>query len=77
MWPGVREMIATENRSAQCKIYVEPTVKKAIEAFAVREGLTFSEAGRALLLNADELKYELNRIALEKSHSQYQEERNE
>lgn len=57
-----RQMIATEKRSEQCKIYVEPTVKAAIEGFAAREGLTFSEAGRALLLNSEELDHELKAI---------------
>ena len=60
---GIRptfDVIAKEPRSAQCKFYVEPTMKKAVQNFADREGLTFSEACRALLLNADELKHELS-----------------
>lgn len=52
-------MFARELRSEHCKIYVEPTIKKAIEKFASREGLTFSEAGRVLWLNSNELRHEL------------------
>jgi predicted DNA-binding protein (UPF0278 family) len=56
-------LIAKELRNAQCKFYVEPSVKKGIENFAQREGLSFSEACRALVLNSEELKHELNIIA--------------
>jgi hypothetical protein len=49
---GLHDALRHEHRNAHCKIYVEPSVKKAIENYAIREGLTFSEAGRALWLSA-------------------------
>ena len=42
----------TENRDAHFKIYTEPSLRRAIHAYARREGLTDSEAGRQLLLIA-------------------------
>lgn len=59
-------LIEKELRNAQCKFYVEPSVKRAIRNFARREGLSFSEACRALVLNAPELKHELHIIACER-----------
>lgn len=41
-----------ENRSAHCKVYVEPSLKKIIQKYAKMNGLTFSEAGRELWLDA-------------------------
>lgn len=41
-----------ENRSSHCKIYVEPSLKKIIQQYAKNNGLTFSEAGRELWLDA-------------------------
>lgn len=58
----VRAKIAGEPRSEHCKTYVEKTLKKAITNFAIREGLTFSEAGRELWLNSPELQYELGQL---------------
>ena len=42
----------TEKRDQHCKIYVERTVKKEIDAYATKNGYSFSEAGRKLLLDA-------------------------
>lgn len=42
----------TENRVAHNKTYTEPSLRKAIQAYARREGLTDSEAGRQLWLIA-------------------------
>ena len=42
----------TENRDAHYKIYLEPSLRKAIHAYARLEGLTDSEAGRQLFLIA-------------------------
>jgi hypothetical protein len=48
----IAEALEREQRNAHCKVYIEPTVKKAIQEFADREGMTFSEAGRELWLDA-------------------------
>ena len=42
----------SENRDAHNKTYTEPSLRKAIQAYARREGLTDSEAGRQLWLIA-------------------------
>lgn len=42
----------TEKRDQHCKIYVERTVKKEIDDYADRNGYSFSEAGRKLLIDA-------------------------
>jgi hypothetical protein len=42
----------SENRTAHNKTYTEPSLRKAIHAYARREGLTDSEAGRQLWLIA-------------------------
>jgi hypothetical protein len=42
----------TELRDAHCKVYVEKTVKAEIQKFANEKGMTFSEAGRRLWLEA-------------------------
>jgi hypothetical protein len=42
----------SENRVAHNKTYTEPSLRKAIQAYARREGLTDSEAGRQLWLIA-------------------------
>jgi hypothetical protein len=44
--------IATELRTEHCKTYVEPTLKKAIQDYATREDISFSEAGRRLWIRA-------------------------
>ena len=41
-----------ENRIAHNKTYTEPSLRKAIQEYARREGLTDSEAGRQLWLIA-------------------------
>ena len=40
----------TEKRDQHCKIYVEKSIKDEINNYATRHSLTFSEAGRDLLL---------------------------
>lgn len=45
----------TEKRDQHCKIYVESSVKKQINDYATKQGYTFSEAGRQLLI--DGLQY--------------------
>ena len=42
----------TELRDAHCKVYVEKTIKEEIQRFANERGMTFSEAGRKLWLEA-------------------------
>jgi hypothetical protein len=42
----------SENRVAHNKVYTEPSLRKAVHAYARREGLTDSEAGRQLWLIA-------------------------
>jgi len=43
----------TEIRSEHCKVYVEPSVKKAIQDYQLSKGLdSFSDAGRQLWLSA-------------------------
>lgn len=43
----------TEIRSEHCKVYVEPSVKKAIQDYQIDHGLdSFSDAGRQLWLTA-------------------------
>lgn len=42
----------TETRNSNNKTYTEPSLRKAIHAYARREGLTDSEAGRQLWLIA-------------------------
>lgn len=42
----------TEKRDQHCKIYTETSVKKAVEAFANRHAMSFSEAGRHLMIYA-------------------------
>ena len=44
----------TERRDQHCKIYVEKSVKKEIEKYAMRKNLSFSEAGRNLMIYAIE-----------------------
>ncbi len=46
----------TEKRDRHCKIYVEFSVKKAIDRYAMMRGYSFSEAGRKLLIEALESK---------------------
>lgn len=47
----------TEKRDQHCKVYVESSVKKAIDKFATRNHMSFSEAGRHLMIYAlDQLK---------------------
>ena len=42
----------TETRSAHCKVYLEPSVKAAIEHFQIMNNLdSFSEAARQIILN--------------------------
>lgn len=41
-----------ENNDQQYKIYMSKSMKHTIKAFARREGMTDSEAGRALMLRA-------------------------
>jgi hypothetical protein len=43
---------AGETRSEHCKVYTYPTVKKAIDKYRIRKGLTFSEAAQELLIVA-------------------------
>lgn len=40
----------TEKRDQHCKIYLEPTVKKEIDKLAMKKHMSFSEAGRMLIL---------------------------
>jgi hypothetical protein len=43
----------TENRTEHCKVYVEPSVKKAIQDYQISKNLdSFSDAGRELWLSA-------------------------
>lgn len=56
------QQFAKEPREAQCKFYVEPSLKKAIQNFADREGQTFSEACRSAMLNSEEIQHELKLI---------------
>jgi hypothetical protein len=42
----------TEKRDQHCKIYVERSVKKEIDKYAMIHGYSFSEAGRKLLMDA-------------------------
>jgi rRNA-processing protein FCF1 len=44
----------TERRDQHCKIYVEKCVKKEIDKYATRNHLSFSEAGRNLMIYAIE-----------------------
>ena len=44
----------TERRDQHCKIYVEKSVKKEIDRYAMKNHLSFSEAGRNLMLYAIE-----------------------
>ena len=46
------EITPTEHRDAHCKVYVEPSMKAEIQKFANEKGMTFSEAGRKLWLEA-------------------------
>lgn len=46
----------TEKRDQHCKIYVEKSVKRAIDKYAITRGYSFSEAGRRLLIDALESK---------------------
>lgn len=47
----------TEKRDQHCKVYVERSVKTEIDAFATRNHMSFSEAGRHLMIYAlDQLK---------------------
>lgn len=52
----LRETLAAEARSEHCKVYAEPTLKSKIQKYADRKGMTFSEAGRELWLDALERK---------------------
>lgn len=46
-------IIPTENRSEHCKVYAEPSLKKAVERFQDQRGLeSFSDAGRELWIIA-------------------------
>lgn len=40
----------TEKRDQHCKIYVEKSLKKEINKFAMERHMSFSEAGRVLIL---------------------------
>lgn len=40
----------TEKRDQHCKIYVEKSLKTEINGFALRFNLSFSEAGRKLMI---------------------------
>lgn len=40
----------TEKRDQHCKIYVEKSVKNEIDKYAWKHHISFSEAGRRLLL---------------------------
>lgn len=42
----------TEKRDQHCKIYVERSVKKEIDRYATRNAMSFSEAGRELMIYA-------------------------
>lgn len=42
----------TEKRDQHCKIYTEKSLKKEIDAYATKRGLSFSEAGRKLIIYA-------------------------
>lgn len=42
----------TEKRDQHCKIYVERSIKKEIDKYAMTHGYSFSEAGRKLLIDA-------------------------
>lgn len=47
----------TEKRDQHCKVYVERGVKTEIDKFATRHHMSFSEAGRHLMIYAlDQLK---------------------
>ncbi len=46
----------TEKRDQHCKIYVEYSVKREIDRYAMKYGYSFSEAGRKLLIDALESK---------------------
>ena len=42
----------TEKRDQHCKIYTDKSLKKEIDAYATKRGLSFSEAGRKLIIYA-------------------------
>lgn len=51
--PGRLPADPTETRSEHCKVYVEPSIKKAIEEFQIINGYgSFSESARELWLFA-------------------------
>ena len=50
------ECEAKELRSEHCKIYAEPSLKKAVQDYADENRVTFSEAGRRLWVYALNLK---------------------
>lgn len=51
----MNKTIIVENKSAHCKVYLEPSLKETIQNFAKNNRMTFSEAGRELWLIALEL----------------------
>ena len=42
----------TEKRDQHCKIYTEKSLKSEIDTYATKRGLSFSEAGRRLIIYA-------------------------
>lgn len=42
----------TEKRDQHCKIYTEKSLKSEIDTYATKRGLSFSEAGRKLIIYA-------------------------
>lgn len=50
------EIEPTEKRDQHCKIYLEKSVKNAIDRIAYEKHISFSEAGRMLILLGIESK---------------------
>lgn len=40
----------TENRDQHCKIYLEKSLKKQVDEYAIEHKCSFSEAGRKLII---------------------------
>jgi hypothetical protein len=46
----------TEKRDQHCKVYLEKSLKREVDRYAMLHGYSFSEAGRKLLLEALEVR---------------------